>query len=299
MEQFEDQFPQTDEAQISNAKKDMRAGLLWCVIGLLVTYLSYYFTKSGSRFIVATGAILYGAVQGIKGLVVYLKMMKRYQETDRFKKALILGIISIAAVVGLAIGGFKLSHKGLVTLLSESQAVVDQNLGVRFTIPSGFGQVKVDYYSYEDDSTIYTAEYTAMGRDAGIGVNLTANAKLVLAVDYILSDSLNYNLADTAAMNIAINSVESYDSYFKECDKEMFDTPLYEPYYIDLGGKTYYKSSGEVEDGVNTIYYRTFHQATLVEIRYLYSSGDEASNNEKENWANGFVKNSFQYFNVQ
>jgi predicted phage tail protein len=48
-----------------SANKNMLAGGLWCVGGTLVTVLS--FTAGGSRFVLAWGAIIFGAIQFFKG----------------------------------------------------------------------------------------------------------------------------------------------------------------------------------------------------------------------------------------
>lgn len=300
MDQFEEHFPQSDAEEISKAKKDMWAGLLWCAGGLLVTYLSYYFASAGSKYIIATGAILYGAFQGIRGLVVYLKMMRRYQEPEKFRRALILGILCIAAVACLAIGGFRLTHKNRITLLNEPQVIADSTAGVSFVIPKGFAKAELSYPSEESDSTFQTADYSSLGQDQALGITLVSNAMLYLSVDYILTDSLNYDLHDTTALNLAVNSVESYGNYFTSIDKDIYETDglLFDPYYIVLGEKTYYKSSGKMEDGVNAVYYRTFHNCNLVEIRYLYASPNNEQDNQKESWADGFVKNSFHYFDT-
>ena len=60
--------------KMAEAKKNLLAGALWCGGGLAFSFLSYYFATAGGRYVVATGAIIWGAIQAIKGLVVILKI---------------------------------------------------------------------------------------------------------------------------------------------------------------------------------------------------------------------------------
>ncbi len=48
--------------------KDMLIGGLWCVGGGIVTALTYSMASSGGRYVIAWGAIVFGAVQFFRGL---------------------------------------------------------------------------------------------------------------------------------------------------------------------------------------------------------------------------------------
>lgn len=61
-----------EEAQNSRANKDMLYGALWCIGGLLVTAISYAATGGGGRYVLAWGAILFGGIQFVRG------MMRKY-----------------------------------------------------------------------------------------------------------------------------------------------------------------------------------------------------------------------------
>lgn len=56
--------------QIRNIKanKDILYGTLWCLGGLLVTWLSYELASENGSYIAFYGAIIFGAFQFIKGL---------------------------------------------------------------------------------------------------------------------------------------------------------------------------------------------------------------------------------------
>ena len=48
--------------------KNMLYGALWCVGGLLVTILTYSAVSDGGTYVVAWGAVIFGAIQFFKGL---------------------------------------------------------------------------------------------------------------------------------------------------------------------------------------------------------------------------------------
>ena len=48
--------------------KNMLYGALWCIGGLLVTFLTYCAASSGGTYVVAWGAVIFGAIQFVKGV---------------------------------------------------------------------------------------------------------------------------------------------------------------------------------------------------------------------------------------
>jgi len=48
--------------------KSAGIGLLWCIGGIVVTAITYAAASGGGTFIVAWGAVLFGAVQAVRGL---------------------------------------------------------------------------------------------------------------------------------------------------------------------------------------------------------------------------------------
>lgn len=60
---------QINDAKREKANKDMIYGALWCIGGIVVTAVTYSNASGGGTYVVAWGAILFGAVQFIKGLV--------------------------------------------------------------------------------------------------------------------------------------------------------------------------------------------------------------------------------------
>lgn len=60
---------QIKEAKKEGANEDIMYGALWCVGGLIVTAVTYSAASGGGTYVVAWRAILFGAIQFIKGLV--------------------------------------------------------------------------------------------------------------------------------------------------------------------------------------------------------------------------------------
>lgn len=147
-----------DADALRSARKDIIAGALWCLGGLAVTYLTYYFAKPGASYTVAYGAVIYGGYQGLRGLWTYLTEVK--SDRKRFGKGLALGILGILAVVGLGIGGWKFSHKDDIRLLGVEQTLDDDAVGLHVTIPAGYTKVET-FVREETDSTYAMMDWTA------------------------------------------------------------------------------------------------------------------------------------------
>jgi hypothetical protein len=61
--------PNAAEALRAAATKDMVVGGLWCGGGILVTALTYSAASGGGTYVVAWGAIIFGGVQFVRGLM--------------------------------------------------------------------------------------------------------------------------------------------------------------------------------------------------------------------------------------
>lgn len=65
---------QIDDARKKKANKDMLYGALWCIGGTIVTVYSYSAaSEGGGRYMVAWGAIIFGGVQFVRGLIASTK----------------------------------------------------------------------------------------------------------------------------------------------------------------------------------------------------------------------------------
>lgn len=66
-------FSWRSKANHQAAKRNMLYGALWCIGGFLVTAVTFSAAGEGGRFIVAWGAILFGAIQFCRGIFQYAR----------------------------------------------------------------------------------------------------------------------------------------------------------------------------------------------------------------------------------
>lgn len=57
-------------------------GICWLVGGIIISYCSYSVTPPGGRYIVTSGAIIWGIIQAIKGFIGYAKIRKALREYE-------------------------------------------------------------------------------------------------------------------------------------------------------------------------------------------------------------------------
>ena len=61
------------EAVGAAGKKEMLHGALWCIGGMAVTAVTYSLASKGVPFVVAFGAIIFGAIQFFRGLAQWIR----------------------------------------------------------------------------------------------------------------------------------------------------------------------------------------------------------------------------------
>ena len=70
-----------NEQQQKAAKKNMGLGALWAVGGTVVTAATYGAASGGGHYVVAWGAIAFGAIQFFQGLAQYSKVKRELVES--------------------------------------------------------------------------------------------------------------------------------------------------------------------------------------------------------------------------
>lgn len=73
------------EPHKSKAKKALLWGLAWFFCGLFITFISYSeaVRSGGGTYIITYGAIFFGFIQAIKGLIVYIKINKHISNYEK------------------------------------------------------------------------------------------------------------------------------------------------------------------------------------------------------------------------
>lgn len=255
-----------DADTLRSARKDIIAGALWCVGGLAVTYLTYYFAKPGASYTVASGAIIYGGFQGLRGLWAYLSEVK--SDRKRFSKGLALGILGILAVIGLAIGGWKFSHKDDLRPLSVEQKLDDDALGLHVTIPAGYEAIKTSVKE-ETDSTYARIDWEAASDTRLFRATAIIGCypdSLVALGPQAMEDWLNEDMDETEAF---------FAGGF-----------LLKPQMVELGGFRWQKYAGinKYLDCVD-ICYQTVHRYSqiFIDLYYLFEGDKPDALDESEN----------------
>ena len=159
-------------ASLADATKNILAGLLWCVGGLAFSFISYYFTEAGGRYVIATGAVLWGAWQAITGLYIWLKIKYSAGEYTAFRRMLAAAVCTALLIGYLTVLSTQLVNGGgELPLLDTEQTYDCPDLGLRIRIPAGYTAVE-EAAEPETDSTY--ARYTMYVLDGEWEFNIDA-----------------------------------------------------------------------------------------------------------------------------
>lgn len=159
-------------ASLAEAKKNILTGLLWCVGGLAFSFISYYFTEAGGRYVIATGAVLWGAWQAITGLYIWLKIKYSAGEYTAFRRMLAAAVCTALLIGYLTVLSTQLVNGGgELPLLDTEQTYDCPDLGLRIRIPAGYTAVE-EAAEPETDSTY--ARYTMYVLDGEWEFNIDA-----------------------------------------------------------------------------------------------------------------------------
>ena len=140
-------------ASLAEAKKNILVGLLWCIGGLAFSFISYYLTEAGGRYVIATGAILWGAWQAITGLYIWLKIKYSAGEYAAFWRMLVAAVCTALLIGYLSVLSTQLVNEGgELPLLDNEQTYDCPDLGLRIRIPAGYTAVEEEAEP-ETDST--------------------------------------------------------------------------------------------------------------------------------------------------
>lgn len=141
-----------DPQIIKDARKKILIGLVFCIAGIIITSLSYYYAESGSKYTILYGAVIYGLFDVIRGTYELLKAYKEDGDTKNFRNWLMIGIGSVCAVGLVSFGSYKLAHRGEVLLVEDTQTYTFEDAGLSYTFPANMVELTTDIVE-ETDST--------------------------------------------------------------------------------------------------------------------------------------------------
>lgn len=251
----------TDEEVLKGARRNMLLGLLWCVGGLAFTFLSYYLTEAGGRYVIATGAIVWGAIQALNGLTAYVQIMRARGADAACKKAIAGAVCTGLAIAGAGYQSWRMMQAEDTLLIDHEQPYDCPELGIRFTIPAGFTAIATEH-NEETDSTYAVYRISAWNADHGILVEGTAG-----------------NLTDET-----IAAADEIAGYLNAQAEAFFDAELlHKGETVEINGIRLLKHAGRRTKYPNwtTTMYDMVHKGSLLTI-YFNTEGKETLEKEAE-----------------
>jgi len=156
-------------AELAAAKKNIGYGLLWCAGGLAVTFGTYFLADEGGQYLVAHGAVVWGAIQAGKGLYDCLRINYRRGEFAAVRRMAAAAVAIVALIVCLAVLGSRRSDDDAAEepLYVDAEQVFEcPSLGLRMRIPAGYTPVEDTQKAAPETDSTY-ASYTMYVLDAG------------------------------------------------------------------------------------------------------------------------------------
>lgn len=239
--------------EMAEARKNLIAGALWCGGGLAFSFISYYFTIAGGRYVVATGAIIWGAIQAIRGLVVVLKIQYQEGRFSTFWRTAALAACSLVALVYLGQLSVRLVGGEEMQLVDTEQFYTCSGQGVKAKIPAGYTRL-------EETAQPETEEtYAYYGFDT-------------------YNDRMGYSLGKV--VDVVPEEITSVDEISDRCAQR--DSAFYTGGFIaptqrtEVGGREMLCSEGYLTENPELVYavYDILHKGSLVTATFRYEKKD-------------------------
>ncbi len=253
-----------DEGALQAARRDVRLGLVWCLGGVAFSLASYFLASEGGKYWVATGAVVWGAIQALRGAVALLRLRRRRGEHAAFRRTALLSIVAATAIGCLFWFSVRMVSPERAVLLDEEQRVELPALRLRLTVPAG-------YTAVEYESTPETDEAYAIHRASA------ANASRGITVEGI----------EGILRPDSVVVVDEITDYLRGQAEAFLDGGLLgEPERVEIGGIAMMKHRGRVASAPDYVYvfYDVAHDFSLVTLyfSYLASAPDPAVERQVE-----------------
>ena len=258
------------EALESDARRNILYGMLWCIGGLIFSFASYYLTEAGGRYVVATGAIIWGAVQAFKGLIAYLQVKRALGDSSACKRAIALAAGTTVAIAGLTYASWRMVHADEVRIVAEEQDYDCPELGLRMTIPAGFSELEAT--SEEETETTY----------AGCRA-FASNDTRAISVEGTVGN-----------MSEEVATAEDIEVYLTEEAEKFFDGGIDTRGFVTIGGVQMMKHVGTRTQNPEwkSVMYDAVHKGSLITIYYHATEGDGDPSQE----ADAFVSECVAFY---
>ena len=238
--------------KVAEAKKSLLAGALGYVGGLAFSFLSYYFATAGGRYVVATGAIIWGAIQAIKGLVVILKIQHQEGRFTAFWRTAALAACSLAALLYLGQLSVRLAG-GEEMQVVDTEQIYTGAQGIKAKIPAGYTLLE-ETVQPETDET-----YAYYGFDT-------------------YNDRIGYSLGKVVDMiPEEITSVDEISDHCAQRDSAFYTGGFIAPTQrTEIGGREMLCSEGYITENPELVYavYDMLYEGSLVTATFRYGKKD-------------------------
>ena len=235
---------------MAEARKNLLAGVLWCAGGLAFSFITYYFTSAGGRYVVATGAIIWGAVQAVKGLAVMLKTYYREGRFSAFWRTAAIAVCSLAALVYLGQLSVGMLGGEDLQLIETEQRYACDSLGLRFRVPAGYTALET---SGEPETETTYAHYNISTYNQDIGINIEG------VIGFLDPQE--------------VESASALAEYCTNRDSVYYDAGIIAPtQQVEIGGRQMLNSEGRTKENPGVVYsvFDLVHGNTLVTVSFCY-----------------------------
>ena len=237
-------------ADLSEARKNMTAGLLWCGGGLAVSFLTYFLaSQGGGRYFIATGAIIWGFIQACRGLFTWLRIKYRNGEYTAFWRMLGAAVCTVVALGWLYTFSTRLTGGEEVAYLDTEQTYVCVDAGIRYTVPAGYTPIEK---TVNPETPTSYANYRMSTWNDEIGFMIEGVPGFIPA---------------------EITSIADIRDYCAKRDSAYYDKEIIAPTrLITVGGREMLCSEGRSEEYPAQIYtaYDLMNGRTLISVLFFY-----------------------------
>lgn len=239
--------------EMAEARKNLLTGALWCGGGLAFSFISYYMAIAGGRYVVATGAIIWGAIQAIKGLIVVQKIQHREGRFSAFWRTAALAACSLAALIYLGQLSARLISGEELKLVEKEQLYTCGSQGVKAKIPAGYTLLE-ETVEPETDKT-----YAYYGFD-------TYNEKIGYSLGKIVD-----------LIPEEVTSIDEISDYCARSDSSFYTGGIIAPTrHAEISGRQMLCSEGYLTENPELVYavYNMLQKGSLVTATFRYDKKD-------------------------
>ena len=228
-------------------KKDMLIGLIWCVLGIAVTFISYFMSSAGESYSIFYGAILWGAYQAGRGWVGYLRELRAAGDTPMFNRWILIGGCAVVSIGALTYASWDIMHASAYE--DKPQTVDVAEYGFTLNLPEGFAKVETESWPETDSTYAYSKLFTY---DEGFYYSLEMT-------QYYEPDTLTI---EDIREHLTLQAISYTDSL------------LIYPEIVTVGDKMTLRSVGVDNDEVVCVSHDMIHKGNIVSV-FSYQEGTE------------------------